>query len=200
MPRILKWTRGAVTAVGCWWLIVTFTPVNEWWAKALASPWDSGKGDVLVVLGGDGLSDGVLGSSSYWRAVYTVRAIREHPFQKVIISGGGKSPAPAELMRDFLKGHGIDTSNVIVETESTSTRENAQKTAGLVSGKILLLTSDYHVWRAVRVFRKAGFTVESSPVPDALKRQSIWYARAGVFVELSIETAKIAWYRWKGWI
>ena len=185
-----------MAAIGIWWLIATLTPVNDWWAARLAQPWDSGIGDTLVVLGGDSLSDTVLGSSSYWRAVYAVRAIREHPFKKVIISGGS-SPG----MRDFLKGHGIDVSNVVVDTESTSTRENALNVAKAgPEGRVVLLTSDYHIWRAVRVFRKHGIAIETSPVPDVRKRNGIWYSRAGLFVELSIETAKIGWYRWKGWI
>jgi uncharacterized SAM-binding protein YcdF (DUF218 family) len=183
--------------------------VVEWWAHALASPWGTGEGDVLVVLGGDSLSDGVLGRSSYWRAVYTVRAMKAHPFERVIISGGsnskGEKPAPAELMRRFVGGHGIDTSNVEAETESSTTRENALKVASLIGGrggggKIVLLTSDYHAWRAFRVFRKAGVEVETWPVPDVLKRCGIWYDRAGLFVELCRETAKIGWYWWKGWI
>jgi uncharacterized SAM-binding protein YcdF (DUF218 family) len=203
MSRIWKWLRRATLWVGCWWLLVTFTPLVRWWAQALASPWQSGRGDVLVVLAGDSLDDAVLGMSSYWRAVYAVRLIRTHPFRKVILSGGGSTkPAPAELMRDFLAAHGIEISNVIVETDSTSTEENALRVAPLIrgDGKIVLLTSDYHIWRAQRVFQKLRIESETSPVPDVLKRYGSWHARAGLFVELCRETAKIGWYRWKKWI
>ena len=197
MSRVFKWLRTLAALTGFWWLVVTFTPLVGWWARLLAQPWGSGQGDVLVVLGGDSLSDTVLGSSSYWRSVYTVRAMRDHPFRQVIISG-----TPALLMRDFVRGHGIDTANVVVETNSKSTEENARAVAPLLRAgdKVVLLTSDYHAWRAFRVFRKAGLQVDPWPVPDILKRNGTWHSRAGLFVELAIETSKIAWYRWKGWI
>jgi uncharacterized SAM-binding protein YcdF (DUF218 family) len=195
---LLRLIRGFVLAIGCWWLLVTFTPVDDWWASRLAQPWDSGKGDVLVVLGGDSLGDGVLGSTSYWRAVYTVRAMRAQTFRRVVITGGSGS---AEAIREFVLGNGLDTSNVVLETESHSTRENVLRSIGLIGpGKVVLLTSEYHVWRASRAFRKAGVEVVTSPVPDVRKRSNTWYLRAGLFVELAIETGKIGWYRWKGWI
>ena len=209
MLKVFIWLRTLAALIGCFWLVVTFTPVVEWWARALARPWGSGEGDVLIVLGGDGMGDGLLGPSSYLRAVYTVRAMRAHRFQQVIISGGNSNrmnPPLAEVMRDFVRGHGIDTSNVVLETESTSTRENALRSvellrsSGNTTGKVVLLTSDFHVWRATRVFQKAGLAVDSWPIPDILKRRGAWQARAGLVVELATETAKIGWYRWKGWI
>lgn len=206
MWKIYSWLRTLAALLGVIWLTVTFTPVVRWWGGQLAQPWGKCKGDTLVVLGGDALSDGVLGSSSYWRAVYTVRAMRAHAFAKVIISGGGGQLGvrpPAELMRDFVRGHGVDVTNVTAETESQSTVENA-RAAGRLLGpegrKVVLLTSDYHVWRAYRVFRKAGLAVDACPVPDVGKRWNNWSVRSALFVELASETAKIGWYRWKGWI
>jgi uncharacterized SAM-binding protein YcdF (DUF218 family) len=208
MSRIWKWLRGAAALVGCWWLIVTLTPLDWWWTQQLAKPWGSGQGDILVVLVGDSMTDGILGGSSYLRAVYTVRAMRACSFRKVIISGrgggaGASAVSPAELIRNFVAAHGIDTTNVVVESESSSTEENALRLRPLLGeggGKIVLLTSDYHVWRAYRVFRKAGIGVDPWPVPDVLKRSGAWPERSELFIELCRETAKIGWYRWKGWI
>ncbi len=181
--------------------MVTYTPLVPWWAGRLAQPWGSGKGDVLIVLGGDKTNDNVIGLGSYWRAVYTVRAMRTEHFQRVIITGGGPL---AELMRDFLRFHGVDTSTVEVETQATSTMENAKFTAamlrGRAGGKLVLLTSDFHVFRAYRVFRKMGMEVEPWPVPDVIKRSGARFDRAALFADLVVETAKIGWYRWKGWI
>jgi uncharacterized SAM-binding protein YcdF (DUF218 family) len=200
MARLYQIARAIVALVGCWWLLVTLTPIDYWWASRLANPWGPGTGDVLVVLSGDTLGDGILGASSYLRAVYTVRAIRANHFNKVIITG-----EPAEAIRQFVAGSGIDTANIVVETGSTSTEQNAERTAPLLreggaGGRIVLLTSDYHVWRAVRVFRKQGLNVEVWPIPDILKRYGFWQNRAALFIELCQESAKIAWYKWKGWI
>ena len=207
MLTILRWARNAAAVVGCWWVIVTCTPLVQWWAGQYARPWDDGKGDVLIVLAGDSLTDPVLGISSYWRAVYAVRALRANSYRKVILSGGRASDqtkrTASQLMRDFVASAGIDSSRLIVEAQSTSTEENAAEIGRLVrgeSGKLVVLTSDYHVWRAYRVFRKQGMDVAMSPVPDVLKRYGTWHLRAGLFVELCLETAKIGWYEWKGWI
>ncbi len=206
MWKIFIWLRNVAACVGALWLVATLTPLVSWWNQQLAQPWGTCGGDTLVVLGGDALGDAVLGSSSYWRAVYTVRAMRAHTFKKVIISGGGGQPgqpAPAELIRDFIRGHGVDVSNVTPETESVSTVENARaaiRLGGSPAGKTVLLTSDFHTWRAYRVFRQAGLEVDTCPVPDIGKRVGHWPSRAALAIELATETAKIGWYRWKGWL
>ena len=59
-------------------------------------------------------------------------------------------------------------SRVILENRSRNTHENAAFTAALVHPKPgerwLLVTSAWHMPRAVGCFRQAGFTVEAFPV------------------------------------
>jgi uncharacterized SAM-binding protein YcdF (DUF218 family) len=64
----------------------------------------------------------------------------------------------------------------------------------------VLLTSDYHMFRAFRAFQKAGLNVLSRPIPDARKRAARWLYRWWVFLDLSSETMKIVYYRARGWI
>jgi uncharacterized SAM-binding protein YcdF (DUF218 family) len=90
-----------------------------------------------------------------------------------------------------------------VERRSTSTRENALFTRELLGdapGRKVLLTSDYHMFRAHRVFRKAGLEVLPRPLPDAIKRSSGWRGRWAVFVEEVEETGKILYYAARGWM
>jgi uncharacterized SAM-binding protein YcdF (DUF218 family) len=198
---LYRFGRNLLAIVGLIWILISFTPIDDWWSFHLAVPWGSGDGDVLVVLSSDSLKNtDILGESSYWRAVYTVRAIRQHTYRRIIITGASQS---AELMRDFVAAHGIPASRIEVETTATSTRENALKVRPMLAGetgKIVLLTSDFHVWRSLRVFRKVGLEVEPSPVPDGGKRGSHWQNRSEVFTELCLETLKTAWYYWQGWI
>ena len=207
MLRILTWLRNGVALVGLSWILITFTPLVRWLTEQLAHPWGNCQGSTLIVLSGNAFADDILGNSSFLRSVYTVREQRKHNFPLLLFSGGkaaqpgGKSTA--ELMRDFVHAHGIDTSHAIVETESNSTRENAIRSFPLLpnpTGNIVLLTSEFHMWRAIRVFRKAGIPAEPCPVPDAGKRYGSWELRVPVFVELVTEVAKIAWYRWQSWI
>ena len=60
---------------------------------------------------------------------------------------------------------------MVAEWRSTSTRENAIETARLIQdmpGKKVLLTSDFPMYRAIRVFRKQGIEATPMLVPDVL--------------------------------
>ena len=196
--------RHTATVLGFLFLLVSLTPLTSWWARALATPWEAPSCEVLVALAGSSAGNGILGHSSYWRAVYTVRAWRERRYQEVVISGGGRQTAPpAEAMRDFLVASGVPAEIIRVETESTSTRENAIYTARMLSdrqGCITLLTSDFHMFRAYRLFRETGLDVRANPVPDAGKRATQWHSRWAAFLALCQETAKVVYYVGRGWI
>jgi len=90
-----------------------------------------------------------------------------------------------------------------IETQSRSTRENALYVKALlagVPGRKVLLTSDYHMFRAHRAFKKAGLEVVPRPYPDAGKRASGWTGRWPAFLDLVRETIKIGYYYAHGWI
>jgi hypothetical protein len=56
------------------------------------------------------------------------------------------------------------------------------------------------MFRAHRAFTKAGLQIEPRPIPDIRKRWSYKLRRWTLVLELCQESAKIAYYRWKGWI
>jgi len=123
----------------------------------------------------------------------------------MVISGGSTTsgPAVAGLMKSFVACLGVPEASIRIETASTSTRENALNTARLlehVPGRKVLLTSDYHAYRAYHSFRKAGLDVVPSPFPDALKSVGVWRRRWPAFIELCIEIGKIGYYKARGWI
>lgn len=201
--RLFHGSRNLLAAGAVLYCLVSFTPLITWWARALAGPWKDPKGDILIVLSGSELDRYVLGESSYWRSVYALRAYQEGGFRQLVLSGGGEQRPIAELMQDFLVCHGVAPGIVEVEPRSRSTRENALFTAQLlrgVPGRKVLLTSDYHMFRARRVFEKAGMEVSPRPIPDAIKRSGDWRGRWPVFLELTEETAKQAYYKLRGWM
>jgi len=86
---------------------------------------------------------------------------------------------------------------------SGSTHENALYVTELlagISGRKVLLTSDYHMFRARRAFKKAGLEVLPRPFPDARKRASGWTGRWPAFLDLVGETMKIGYYYVRGWM
>jgi uncharacterized SAM-binding protein YcdF (DUF218 family) len=182
-----------LAATGVLVTTVMVTPLVPWWARKLAGPTDDPAGDVLIVLGGSALEDGI---------IYAVRAFRQTPFAKVVVSGGGRF-RPAAIMRDFLLANGVPSDRVVVEDRSTTTRENATFTKDLLigtSGRLVLLTSDYHMWRAEWVFRKVGLNVAARPFPDLIKRSASRSERWPEFFDLCSEALKSVYYWVRGWI
>jgi uncharacterized SAM-binding protein YcdF (DUF218 family) len=200
LTRCRRLLVGTLSVCGGLLLLVTFTPLLSWWNYLLADQWGDYKGDVLIVLGADAIENGMLGARSYWRAVYAAWIWRRGNFQELAISGETPISQP---MREFLICQGVPASAIRLEQRSSSTRENALYMAELLRGtpgRKVLLTSDFHMFRARRAFQKAGLEVLPEPFPDAAKRMGAWRDRWPVFLDLCAETAKILWYKARGWI
>lgn len=208
LPRTLRVTgivcRYAVWLAGIVLLVVSFTPLVPWWAYKLSGGFGDPRGDVLIVLASSENTDGILGYSSYLRTEYAIRAWREGWVRAIVISGGAEhGPAPSRAMRAFLVANSVPSEVIKVETESTSTRENALYSRAVLQnlpGQAVLLTSDYHMYRALRVFRKAGIAVFPRPFPDAMKRGASIRGRWPAFLDLCSESSKILYYRLRRWI
>lgn len=205
LHRLGRWFLRLATTIGLLVLLVTFTPLVEWWANLLAGPWTDAPGEIMIVLTGNILGNGIIGEPTYWRGAYAIIVWREGGWKTVWVSGGGggASVPLADAMKLFLVTGGIPADAIQTDTASLSThasainmRERLQNTPG----RKVLLTSDYHMFRAVRAFRKVGIDITPRPFPDALKRGKIWNYRWDVFQDLTIETAKILYYWARGWI
>jgi len=191
-----------LAAIGLLVVVLVSTPLTTWWATALAGRWDDPKGDVLIVLAGSLIDTNILGDNSYLRSINATLAWREDKFKTIIISGGNDAQTPVStLMKDVLVSQGVPREIIVAETRSNNTRENALYTKPIADqfpGRKVLMTSDYHMFRAYRVFRKAGIDVEPRPFPDIRKRAAVWKGRIPAFFDLVSETIKIAYYWTKG--
>ena len=190
--------RSLVACLGLLLTIVTVTPALHYWTAALSTPWNENDSGILIVLGGDIVSPEMIGLSSYWRSCYAVLEWRTGRYTRILVSGRAIAP----LMRDFIVGQGVPSQFVEVENESISTRQNALYVGGILRGdthRKVLLTSDFHMGRALAVFRKAGIETTPLPIPDAHKRLQNWAERWSIFCMLFNETAKVAYYKALGW-
>jgi uncharacterized SAM-binding protein YcdF (DUF218 family) len=90
-----------------------------------------------------------------------------HPAAKIVVTGEDGLPA------GFFAENGIAADRLLIEPAATNTYENAINTAKLLgpnrSLRWILVTSAYHMPRAIGSFRKAGVAVEAWPVPDPPK-------------------------------
>ena len=98
---------------------------------------------------------------------------RRYPNAKLVFSGGGPmlkggTFREADASREALEWIGMDVSRVTFERESRNTFENVVNSKALVHpapGEVwLLITSAYHMPRAVGIFRAQGWQVVAYPV------------------------------------
>ena len=184
MRRVINAAVYSLAALGLLVVLVTVTPLTPWWAARLAGRWTNPKGDTLILVGGSILGDGMIGNSSYWRSIYGARYYREGGFREVVVSGGGQPPVAVQIA-DYLVSQGVPRDRIRLETQSLTTRENALDVTALLAGtpgRKALMTSDYHMYRAYRAFRKAGLAVEPLPFADAGKRGVSWEGRWPCYV------------------
>ena len=206
MPaRLLFLIRFTLATAGALLLAVTFTPLVPWTALRLSSDWTDSDGDVLIVLGGSTISHRdfpsgrVVGYDTYWRVLAAVYAWRTGHFRSLLLCGAGL----ADSARPLLLAYGVPDGAILVEDRSTSTRENAifaRPILARLPGRFVLLTSDYHMFRAARCFAHERIPVATRPFPDVAKRSNSLTFRWQGFWIVSTELGKIAYYRIRGWI
>lgn len=142
--------------------------------------WDSSRGapDGIIVLGGAIAPDVsaargeiALGGAAE-RMTVVADLARRYPKAKIVFTGGTPAlfggPREADYVRPLWESFGIAPDRIILERDSRNTVENATMTKALLNPKPgerwLLVTSSWHMPRAVGVFRKAGFAIEPYPV------------------------------------
>ena len=187
-------------------LAVLFTPLVPWATHLLDTPWTQVNRGVLIVLSGstvasaDSPGGSMIGLNTYWRTVHAIYVWRAGHFSTLLLSGAGTM----ETIKPLLLANGIPESAILVENRSTSTHENAIFSKAILAatlpGPYVLLTSDYHVFRASRCFAHEDINVETLPAPDLLKRCNFRMQRWDAFCQLLSEAAAIVYYRAHGWI
>lgn len=128
--------------------------------------------DAIVVLGAALKADGTVTPLLGNRVRKGIACWKEHPEARLIMSGGqGSDEAKAEshAMRDFALSQGVPANSVLVEDRSTSTYENLafsqelREREGLErEGRVLVVSDDYHVFRALLITRQLGFPADGA--------------------------------------
>lgn len=170
----------ALAVLGLW--LPAIKPVSEQLRQGLVSgiPGIDAplSGDVIVVLGGgvdDRVSDpfGALGvvSESTARRIVTAVQLYGRLGVPIIVTGGaplGERVTEAEVAARYLVSLGVPREAVITEGRSRDTGENARFVSDICRergfGRLLLVSSTYHLKRAVMAFGGMGLAIR--PVGD----------------------------------
>ena len=203
---VVTWGLRCLAAVGLLAILVMATPAALWLMPRPAGSFKPPAGDTLVVLGAGAVAD-FPDLETYWRCVYAVRFLRSGSFQHVVLAGGPPAAgdtAVATVMAAYLESAHIPADEILVETASHSTRENAlfvrDLLRGISAGKVVLLTSDYHTGRAEAAFRKVGLNPAVVAIPYVIKLGDTPAYRPVLLERVLLEQVKRLWYRYQGWI
>ena len=202
---LMRWTMRLCAVLGVLGVLLVATPAAIWLMPRPIDSFEVLPGDTLIVLG-SGTVGGFPDLDTYWRCVYAVRYFRIGAFQRVVLSGGpprvGEEPV-ASVMAAFVRNAGIPAEKLLLETSSQNTFENAlyarERLKEIPSGRIVLLTSDYHARRAAAAFRRVGLPVHVVAVPYVIKLGNTPTLRPLLLQIVLSEQAKRLWYRYKGW-
>ena len=147
------------------------------------------EGDVIIMLGGGAIAGvrdvdgvGMLAQSPSARLLTVVRLYRIHHLP-ILLSGGqvfSDTGSEAEIARRVLRSLGVPDEMIYTETQSRTTGQNAQYTTQILrrEGFVhpILVTSAFHLPRAVLNFEKEGVSVTPYPADFWVSAAPQFYA------------------------
>ena len=159
-------------------------PIGAWILRPLESrfppmPMEQRRVDGIIVLGGalepeatERIGLPILNNAAE-RLTTFVALARAYPEAKLVFSGGSGDPLrshfrEADYVKKFFESQGLAADRVIFERDSRNTYENAAYSKNLIQPQPhqnwLLLTSAWHMPRAIGCFEKIGWKVTPYPV------------------------------------
>tara|TARA_R110002110_G_C13470513_1_gene720866 strand:- start:106023 stop:106733 length:711 start_codon:yes stop_codon:yes gene_type:complete len=147
------------------------------------------------------------------RLVHAVALYRAGKAPFIMLTGGSASDArtEAEMMRDILHVMGIPPEALVLETASLDTHDNAVLSAALIRERnwqrVLLVTSSWHMPRAVALFKAQGIDVIPAPTDhQRLQGSSVlpdWLPSVSSLSRTTYALHELLGYlvyRWRGWL
>jgi len=179
-----RWGLRLAAVGAALYLIAGFSPLGHWLMIPLEARFDrpaltGAQPDGMIVLGGSidtvvSKARGVTGLNDAAERLSEAAALtRRFPQARLVFSGGSadilyEGMTEAEAAKALFTSLGIAPERIVLEDRSRNTAQNAQYTKALVSPEAgerwLLVTSAFHMPRAVGCFRAAGFDVTPWPV------------------------------------
>ena len=189
------------------YLLIFQTPIVWWAAEPLRIDAAPRKADAIVVFAGGVGESGEAGGGYQERVKQAVDLYRGGYAPRMIFSSGFVFAfQEAEVMKSLAMANGVPASAITLETQAVNTRDNVVQSEQILHERgwrsILLVSSPYHMRRALLTWRRAAPDIEVTPTPVP---QSQFYAHGrGASLEqirgLVQEYAAIVYYWWNGWI
>jgi len=128
--------------------------------------------EAIIVLGAQVKADGTPSVALSRRLTAALESYMEKPALMIVCGaqGGNEPRAEGDVMRDWLMENGVPGTDVVAETASFNTRENLTNAKAIMEMRgleeALVVTSDYHVARALALCDQVGVTATGKGSPS----------------------------------
>ncbi len=183
VPMVLRIIFAALVAAGIILVAVT-------WSLILPHFSDTGKpgADAVIVLGAQVRKSGPSTILKY-RLDAAAAYLKENPDAVCIVSGAQGSNEPfteAQGMKEYLVKQGIPAKKIILEEKAENSAENLSYSRKLLpeeDSSVVLVTNNFHVYRALSIARKQGYSDASGLAagsPKAYLLNNMLYESAAI--------------------
>lgn len=176
LKRVYRRTRTraarVVIALAACYLLVFHTNLVWWLARPLAVAAPPRRADAIVVFAGGVGESGKAGGGAQERLKRAVDLYKAGNAPNLVLSSGYVySFREAEMMRTLAVDQGVPSSAIVLEERATNTYQNVTFVDSILRDyqwkTILLVSSPYHMRRALLVWKKVAPDISVIPTPPA---------------------------------
>lgn len=205
------WRRlaSAVTTVAVLFVVLFYTPAFWWMAEPLRVSSAPRRADAIVVFAGGAGESGRAGGGYQERVKQAVELYHQGYATHLVFSSGFAFVfQEAQVMKELAVSLGVPAEAVILESKAANTYENVRFVTQILESrgwdKALLVSSPYHMRRALLVWRHVAPTIAVTPTPVPSSQFYVHGSRDGATIEqmggIVHEYAAIVSYWWRGWM
>lgn len=167
LSHINKWNTPSMKHInfilcGFFWMAMMIFLFIEGVLVYKGNKYPAQNAEYAIVLGAQ-VRGSVPSKTLYMRIKAAYTYLDKNPSTKVICSGGkgtGENLSEAFAMKKELVSMGIDESRILLEDKSTNTVENlknSMKIIGNSNTSVVIITSNFHCYRAYKLAEKIGY-------------------------------------------
>jgi uncharacterized SAM-binding protein YcdF (DUF218 family) len=147
-----------------WQMVYTWMAIDAYGRTDRAQ-----QADVIIVLGAGLRRDNTPGPALRRRAAQGAELWRQGIAPVILCSGGkpgNRTRSEADACRELLEAAGVPATAILLEETSRSTEENALESGRLMAAQgwqtAVIVSDQYHLYRAQHIFSDSGLTVYAS--------------------------------------
>lgn len=172
LPKPAKIVGGAILGVGFLIAFIIFCFIRTGYRDEKTD--ETKNLDYIIVLGAQVRTDGPSIVLRY-RLDRALEYLQDNTRTMCVVSGGKGSNeicSEAEAMKKYLVEHGIPESRIIMENQSTTTKENMKFSSRLIpSGSTVgVVTNNFHMYRSLLIAEKNGIENAKSIPAGSIKK------------------------------